>query len=391
MSSIDDADPDVLAGPQGETFLPAAEDEVVSFDFEDHVAKSRLEYEKNYELYKEFADAVKSALKACLENAGINIHSIDGRAKSIDGFAQKAGKPSQSDPDSPRYKNPLTEITDLAGVRVITFFLGTINLVEEIIRSEFDVRESEDKSKSFEKDEKIGYQSYHFLIRFTQSRISLPEYAKFSGLTAEIQVRTILQHAWAEIQHDIQYKPAYALPVEIKRRFVALAGLLEIADREFQALEKRDRKLRQAAIQSVADNNFSNVELTPEALRAYLDKTYGPDGRMSPFSYTWTVGLLKDLGFQDLGELDSFISGYDQDGISRAIHGKLQGQVKRLEDVLMVAAGDEFIRRHPWVQGRDDSQTFTRIFNAHLDRARRAGFEVGRRNLPDSHGEKSSE
>jgi ppGpp synthetase/RelA/SpoT-type nucleotidyltranferase len=78
--------------------------------------------------------------------------------------------------------------------------------------------------------ERFGYQSIHYLVQVSEARVALAEYARYRAMIAEIQVRTILQHAWAEIEHDIQYKSSVAMPSVIRRRFMSLAGLLEIAD-----------------------------------------------------------------------------------------------------------------------------------------------------------------
>ena len=72
-------------------------------------------------------------------------------------------------------------------------------------------------------------------------------------MTCEIQVRTILQHVWAEIEHDIQYKSSSDIPKELKRKFQALAGLIEIADREFQSIQDMDDGLRSAIQKSATD------------------------------------------------------------------------------------------------------------------------------------------
>ncbi|MFD5984633.1 GTP pyrophosphokinase family protein [Streptomyces cyaneofuscatus] len=297
-------------------------------------------------------------------------------------MSQKIRKRVPENPNSPRYSDPLDQITDLAGVRVITYFLNTVQEVELVISEEFDVIERIDKSEAFEKDQRLGYQSLHLLVKLKGNRCALPEYARFTGLTAEIQVRTILQHAWAEIEHDIQYKAVYTLPSETKRRFMALAGALEIADREFQAIAKTDRKLRDAALKSVAEDRLSGVEITPEALKAYLDKRYGADGRMSDYSYTYTVRLLKALGFTDLNELSDFLNGYDHDRISRALYGSRQGQLTRFEDALMVAAGREFLNRHPW-GNRAGNEWFANSIEHRLKTAEEAGFSVGNGRLPN--------
>ncbi|MFE5171700.1 GTP pyrophosphokinase family protein [Streptomyces sp. NPDC056634] len=357
------------------------ESESEEFDFDKHAALAKDAYEQVYSLYDEFSSVIESIISTCLANSEISIHSITSRPKSIDGFQRKAGKASSENPNSPRYGKPLQEITDLAGVRVITYFLSVVQDVEAVIQEQFEVLERIDKSEAFEKDRRLGYQSLHFLVRLKSNRCALPEYARFSGLSAEIQVRTILQHTWAEIEHDIQYKAVYALPSQIRRRFMALAGVLEIADREFQAIAKQDRRLREAALKSVADDQLTGVEITPDALKAYLDKEFGPDGRMSDYSYSWTVGLLKDLGFIDLDELDEFLSEYNDGEVSRALHGARQGQLTRLEDVLMVAAGNEYKLRHPW--HRPDNEWFDEMVDRRLEKAEGKGYEVGVKRLPD--------
>jgi len=106
----------------------------------------------------------------------------------------------------------MTQITDLAGVRVITFFPRNLSDVCTCIDSEFDVAEKKDKGEELVAEGRFGYQSIHYLVQLGVTRTALPEYKKFEGFTAEIQVRTILQHAWAEMEHDIQYKSVAAIP-----------------------------------------------------------------------------------------------------------------------------------------------------------------------------------
>jgi hypothetical protein len=191
----------------------------------------------------------------------------------------------------------------------------------------------------------------HYLVNFDPNRLALPEYARHRDLVIEIQVRTILQHAWAEIQHDIEYKAIETIPTVIRRRFMALAGMLEIADREFQAISDEDRQVRAAALRDVELGDLAAVEVTQEALKAYLDRKLGPDGRMSSFSYDWEARVLRRLGFKNLKELDDALEGYSADSISRRLYGNRQGQLTRLEDVLLASLGEEFIERHPYSHG----------------------------------------
>jgi putative GTP pyrophosphokinase len=95
------------------------------------------------------------------------------------------------------------------------------------------------------------------------------------------------------------------------------------------------------------------VEITPDALKAFLDKRLGPDGRISDFSYNWTAKLLRRLGFRTLEQVERCIRPYNDDGVSRAASGGRQGQTTRFEDMLLAGMGERFITRHsygpePW-------------------------------------------
>lgn len=208
---------------------------------EEHAKKSLLEYVAVRDLYASFAEAIKKILEAALNEHPI--HTVQSRAKDFDSFS---GKASKTDPDTGdlKYADPLREITDLAGVRVITYVPQTIRDVEDVIRQEFNVQERLDKDAALLGSGQIGYKSIHFLVQIKEPRAQATEYSRYSSLVAEIQVRTILQHAWAEMEHDIQYKSDQQIPNDLKRRFVALAGLLEIADREFQSIQQEDERLR---------------------------------------------------------------------------------------------------------------------------------------------------
>jgi ppGpp synthetase/RelA/SpoT-type nucleotidyltranferase len=304
----------------------------------------------------------------------IRIHSIEARAKSLESFGAKAAKPSESDPTLPRYPAPLKEITDLAGIRVITFLPRSVEQVCRQIEREFTVLERTDKAAELMDEGKFGYQSIHFVVEMHPNRVRLPEYRRHKGLPFEIQVRTILQHAWAEMEHDIQYKSAAVIPVAIRRKFVALAGLLEIADREFQALQDEDETLRQHARASVEVGQLTSVEITPDALKSYLDKKLGADGRMTDWSYNFTASLLRRLGFVNLSQVDSCLSDYNDDRVSRVVWGSRLGQLARFEDTLLAAMGENFISRHPW--SRTDDAWIAR-FRDRLEKLHKAGIRTG--------------
>jgi ppGpp synthetase/RelA/SpoT-type nucleotidyltranferase len=318
------------------------------FDFAQHKLKAVADYQKVKALYEEFALVVKNILAESLNESNILVHSIEARAKDLNSFGKKASKRSLDNPNKPKYLNPLVEITDLAGLRVITFFPKTQDSVSKSILAQFEIIEKSDKSEILIKEEKFGYASIHYLIRLTDDRTKLLEYKRFKNLIAEIQVRTILQHAWAEIEHDIQYKSIDTIPVEIHRRFMSLAGMLEIADREFQTIQDDDFKLRKNARLSVSKGKFENVELTPDALKAFLDRKLGSDGRMTDFSYEFQTRILKKLGFSNFKEINECIKGFNADKLNKILWPSKQGQLSRFEYLLLASMGEYYIKYHPW-------------------------------------------
>lgn len=323
------------------------------FDFKAHEQAAVAAYLKSLGFYEDFATVVKRILEESLKRRGIRVHSVEARAKDPTSFGRKAALPLETDPGKPKYNNPLSQITDLSGVRIITYFPNTLTEIDQMLKEEFQIVERSDKGAILLEEDRFGYQSIHYLLKLSPQRARLPEYEPFADAVAEVQVRTILQHAWAEIEHDIQYKSASVIPGEIRRRFTALAGMLEVADREFQAIQDEDKRLTAEARSRVEGGRLEAVEITPDALKAFLDRRMGPDGRISEFSYDWTARLLKRLGFRTLEEVDTCIRGFDDDKLSRIVSGSRQGQTTRFEYMLLAGMGENFIRRHtfsgePW-------------------------------------------
>lgn len=316
------------------------------FDFIAYEQKAINDYLKTQPYWSNVAESVGRIIEQAIKTRKIQVHSVQFRSKDPVSFGRKASKPSDGDPNRPKYKNPLSEITDLSATRVITFFPRTINEIDVLLREEFEILEFADKSQDLLEEEKFGYQSIHYLVKLNAQRATLSEYSEFADAITEVQVRTILQHAWAEIEHDIQYKSSASIPRDIKRRFMALAGLLELADREFQAIQDEDAALNVAAKNLIQSGNLKDVEVTPVALKLYLDRKYGSDGRMSDYSYDWTVRLLKKLGFSNLQQIEECISGYDDNNVSKILIGTRQGQLTRFEYVVMASMGEKFIERH---------------------------------------------
>jgi GTP pyrophosphokinase len=187
------------------------------------------EYDAHHDLYDGFRNACDTLLNQLLKAEQFSVHSVTSRLKSRTSLQRKlerAGKEYRS----------LSEVTDVAGIRVITHFEDEVDRMGSLIEREFavDPTRSIDKRKLLDPD-RFGYLSLHYICGVRVDRGALSEYQPYKTLVCEIQIRSILQHAWAEIEHDLGYrhKVASTIPVPVRRRFSRLAGLLEIADREF--------------------------------------------------------------------------------------------------------------------------------------------------------------
>lgn len=185
------------------------------------------EYKKAKPGYEEYTQKMHELIVSLISESEIKIHSVDRRAKGIENLEEKLGRKGTS------YKK-LSDITDLSGIRVICYFSSQVEEIAKIIEENFIIipELSMDKRKLLDPD-RFGYLSLHYIVKLSGTRRDLLEYRKYRDHVCEIQIRSILQHSWAEIEHDLGYKSSIEIPRDIKRRFYRLSGLLELADDEF--------------------------------------------------------------------------------------------------------------------------------------------------------------
>jgi putative GTP pyrophosphokinase len=132
-----------------------------------------------------------------------------------------------------KYEKPANQMTDIVGIRVIVYLESDISKVESVLRKSFDVNEKHCVDKRKKSIDQVGYRSVHLVCSLGTARKDLPEYSAICDMPFEIQIRTALEHTWAEIEHKQNYKGQNALPEELQRRLMILAGTLELVDKEF--------------------------------------------------------------------------------------------------------------------------------------------------------------
>jgi predicted RNase H-like nuclease/ppGpp synthetase/RelA/SpoT-type nucleotidyltranferase len=297
------------------------------------------EYTDRYETLTKAGAAFVALVTSILDDAGINYLSVTGRTKSVASFAAKAARRQDGELLHP---DPLRDITDQLGVRVITYVLSDVSVVADLMADQVVVRDDRDLGRETASQGRFGYASRHLVIALDAARESQPAYEQLRGLVASVQIRTVLQHAWAEFEHDIRYKGT--VPAEhardFDRRFTLAAGLLELADREFSTI--RDRLRVGPAERSEVEDDDPRID--PRELAAFLAGQYADAGWSRTDHYAWISGLLLELAITSLDELGEVLRPIDElDLNARMDYRYPPGAVRRLDDALLAAFGHRYI------------------------------------------------
>ncbi len=168
----------------------------------------------------------------------------------------------------------------------------------------------------------------------------------------------MLQHAWAEFEHDIRYKgtvPAEHAS-EFDRRFTLAAGLLELADQEFTAIRERLRTPAPAAEDpdDEWEDGWDDPRIAPRELAAFLAGQYADAGWSRPDHYSWISGLLLELGITSLVELGEVLRSADHAHIAARMDYRYPpGAVRRLDDALLALFGQRYVDLHGNAHRRD--------------------------------------
>jgi predicted RNase H-like nuclease/ppGpp synthetase/RelA/SpoT-type nucleotidyltranferase len=273
-------------------------------------------------------DRYLAAVTALLDDAGINYLSVTARTKSVASFAAKADRHV----DGRRlYADPLSEITDQIGLRVITYLRDDVAAVARLLGQEMRLLDDRDMGVETASEGRWGYASRHLLLAVEGEQ-----------QPASVQVRTVLQHAWAEFEHDVRYKgsiPEEDAP-DLDRRFTLAAGLLELADREFSAIRERLRSTTPAERPQAS----GDAGIPTPVLATYMANRFPDAGWSRTDHYGWMAGLLLDLGIDSIDEVDAVLAGVDTDAVNAAMGYRFPaGAVRRLDDALLAVYGPRYI------------------------------------------------
>lgn len=260
-------------------------------------------YDQNHSRYQDLTSTLETLISKLLQGKSIPYHSVNGRLKTRKSFLDKWDQKDYSAPE---------DIMDVSGLRIITHTTAEVKRVCDVIEAEFAIDDinSGDKAQDMGVD-KVGYLSVHYIARMNETRLALSEYERFTGMCFEIQVRSLLQHAWAEIEHDRNYKFASVLPKEIQRKFYLVAGTLELMDQEFCALSSEIDKYAEKVAEQTEKGEL-DIPIDSTSLLQYLNKHFEGfdlEKLKSAFSTydTMIIKELDDFGIKSLRELDKLL------------------------------------------------------------------------------------
>ena len=223
------------------------------------------EYREKLPVYEKMKSVVLNLLGACLKEKGILVSGLEARVKTEQSLAGKL--------ELKGYKyHTLEDVTDVVGARIITFYSDEVDIISALVEKLFDVDwdNSVDKRKMLEID-RFGYLSLHYVCRIPEALFKDPELPQLNQICFELQIRSTLQHVWANMYHDIGYKSNVEIPVEYQRNMSRLAGMLELADEQFSRIRKEINNYRRNVQSLVASGNFDEVPLNGDTFRSFLE------------------------------------------------------------------------------------------------------------------------
>ena len=255
---------------------------------------------------EQLATQAYDQLRQALDEQGIYVTAIEHRVKAERSLAGKL------ELKGAKYKS-IDDITDLVGLRIITFYTDEVDKVAVIAKRIFDIdwQDSVDKRKLHELDA-FGYNSLHYICRL-----------KTGGPRFELQMRTALQHVWSTMTHDTGYKGDVKIPREYLRQFSRLAGMMELIDDEFSRLRLLLADYRRQIQSLVKSGKLDEVPLSAGTFRSFLDLQ--PFDRLNkriaainqaeiyPVPLMPFLPVLESFGFETIGDVQRFIDEHSED------------------------------------------------------------------------------
>ena len=194
----------------------------------------RQEYDaRRKQLLEPLAGRLELFLREIFKDSS-RIDRVSVRAKSVDRFVAKAEK---QELNKPKYSDPLNQIQDQLGARIVTFYPSDVDKLAETVTKYF--RHIEARRIVPDSQSEFGYEGRHFILFLPRDVFNDEETESAIISFFELQIKTLFQHAWSEAEHDLGYKPATTLSRDQKRRLAFTAAQAWGADQIFDELFKQ--------------------------------------------------------------------------------------------------------------------------------------------------------
>jgi len=311
-------------------------------DHDSVVASSLEQYGELLPRLNQASAAIGDAIRARLRDDGLNHHTVQARVKDP---GSVKGKLDRLTADGKfKYERGLEQLDDLIGVRVIMFLEPDIADVATALKGQFRCREDDDKTSSQRRNGQIGYAGRHLILEVPAENVPVGCQA-FIGERFEVQIRTVLQHAWAAFEHDIRYKGLAEANAEVDRAFTMASTLIELADAQFSAINDIVKR-RQAESTAEFAANPAATELTGDILQDMLARLLPEHPRSQARQYGWLGDLLAANGVGTVAEAEELFGAADWSGVAKRMDYKFPaGQVRIADDFLLKTWGVEYIAR----------------------------------------------
>ncbi|MDR3020820.1 MAG: tetratricopeptide repeat protein [Treponema sp.] len=280
----------------------------------DNADKYVLHPEKNvlkaeYDSYIDVRHHITNDVRERVEHILVQLHSnpvISGRIKNFDSYFSKYLRLKKAGDE-----NPI--ITDLLGVRIICPFIEDLSATEDLIKEEFKIVETERKGHYDFKE--FGYESTHILIEIPKEIIT--ERGDPGTNIMEIQIRTILQDAWAEVEHELVYKAEFSpFDEPMKRKLAAVNASLSLADIIFQEIRSYQRKYSKE-LEKRRESFFQKIEESTDAL-LFTEEQIKKSSVPVTGTAKGTVSTENDVSIDDL--LVHALTAHNQNRFNEAIN-----------------------------------------------------------------------
>ena len=281
------------------------------------------EYRKNRPLFERMQSLILNKIRTRLDENHILIAALESRIKTEESLAGKLVRKG--------YKyHSLSDVTDIVGLRIVTFYNNEVDLISAHVEQLLDIdwENSIDKRKMLDTD-RFGYLSQHYICRIPESLYKDPDRPEINQIRFELQIRSLLQHAWANLYHDMGYKNDVEIPVAYQRDMSRLAGLLELADEQFTRIRREITDYRRNVQSLVAMGNFNEVPLNGDTFNSYIElkpylrlaeKIAGiSNAQLFEDSLVPYYSVLLHMGMKTIGDLERLRNTYSDDAYQLAI------------------------------------------------------------------------